>query len=277
MKKTIQFFFILVLLTVSCINVAAQKSAVYAQTTTQLQLEKNIIHVDNFSFADVLGPENQLQHTASFDFVVANDEATQNILRLLQLYTKERVSRQLSLATINYKGEIQQQRYYDNSVVEEINFSPLEVNSKILFKATVRIRAGAVKLQTGGVISPLVKNKPGMVYASNFSLTIGNLPTTRVTKISGLSIKPDDGQYTNFTIEVMSIDGSAWNQWFLTGAAGAKTEQGTIRLLAYNLKDVLLNISLINVEIVSYSGGSSNQQSAGRATIGLRMRGMAVK
>ena len=116
-----------------------------------------------------------------------------------------------------------------------------------------------------------------MVYASNFSLTIGNLPTTRVTKISGLSIKPDDGQYTNFTIEVMSIDGSAWNQWFLTGAAGAKTEQGTIRLLAYNLKDVLLNISLINVEIVSYSGGSSNQQSAGRATIGLRMRGMAVK
>jgi hypothetical protein len=277
MKKKIHLFTILALITTFSINVAAQKTAMYAQTSTQLQLEKNSIQVDNFSFSDVLGPENQLQHTASFDFVISNDAANQNILKLLQIYIKEKASRQLSFVTVNYNGEALQERSYDNAVVEEINFSTLEAVSKSAFKATVRIRAGAVKLQKGGSSSVVLKNKTAIAISCNYSVTIGNLPTARITKISGLSIKPDAGQYTNFTIEVLAIDGAAWNQWFLTGAAGIKTEQGNIRLLAANLKDILLNISLMDIEIVSYSVASGNQQSAGRATIGLRMRGMAVK
>lgn len=277
MKKKIHLCTILVLLTIFSINVAAQKTAQYAQTTTQLQLDKNSIQVDNFSFSDVLGPENQLQHTASFDFVVSNDAANQNILRLLQIYIKEKASRQLTFVTVNYIGEPLQERSYDNAVVEEINFSVLDAVSKSAFKANVRIRAGAVKLQKGGTSSVLVKNKTATAISSNYSVTIGNLPTARVTKISGLSIKPDAGQYSNFTIEVVAVDGAAWNQWFLTGAAGLKTEQGNIRLLAGNLKDILMTIYLMDVEIISYSVASGNQQGIGKATIGLRLKGMAVK
>ena len=276
MKKIIQLPVFLLLLITAGSTVAAQKTAAYAQTTTQLQLEKNTIPVDNLSFTDALGPDNQIQHTASFDFLLTDDAATQNILKLLQLYTKEKASRQLFFVTVNYAGESTQERLYDNAVVEEILFPALDATSKMALKATVRIRAGAVKLGKGGTKPGLIKRNKSLL-CSNFSLSLGNLPTARVTKISGLSIKPDAGQYLNFTIEVMAMDGAAWNQWFLTGAAGLKTEQGNISLLAFNLKDVLYSFSLSNVEIISYSGASGNQQGTGKATIGLRLSGLSIK
>lgn len=277
MKKKIHLIAFLFLFTAFSNIVAAQKTAMYAQSTTQLQLEKNIIQVDNFSFTDALGPENQLQHTASFDIILSDDAATQNILRSLQVYTKEQASRQLNFVTLNYAGETLQERFFDNAVVEEILFNALDVASKALFKATVKIRAGSVKIQKGGTKIDLGPRNKRRALTSSFSLSLGSLPTARVTKISGLSIKPGDGSFTNLTIEVLAIDGAAWNQWFLTGAAGLRKEKGSILLLAPDLKGVLCSFSLYEVEIVSYTGGSGNQQTIGRATIGLRLKELAVK
>lgn len=277
MKKSIQFCLSLLLLSVLNVSVMAQKTSTYAQSTTQLQLEKNNIQVENLSFTDALGPENQLQHTASFDFTLTDEAATQNILRLLQIYTKEQASRQLNFVTLNHAGETLQERFYDNAVVEEILFNALDATSKALFKATVKIRAGTVKIQKGGNRIDLGPRNKRRALSSYFSLTLGSLPTTRVTKISGLSIKPGDGSYTNLTIEILAIDGAAWNQWFLTGAAGLRKEKGNILLLAPDLKGVLCSFSLYDVEIVSYTGGSGNQQAVSRATIGLRLKGLAVK
>ena len=277
MKKVTQYSFSFLLLLVLSLSVIAQKTSTYAQSTTQLQLEKNSIQVDNFSFTDVLGPENQLQHTASFDITLSDDAATQNILRSLQVYTKEQAGRQLNFITLNYAGETLQERLFDNAIVEEILFNALDAASKSLFKATVKIRAGSVKIQKGGTKIDLGPRNKRRALSSFFSLTLGSLPTTRVSKISGLSIKPGDGSYTNLTIEILATDGAAWNQWFLTGAAGLRKEKGNILLLAPDLKGVLCNFSLYDVEIVSYTGGSGNQQTISRATIGLRLKGLAVK
>jgi len=277
MKKVTQYSFSFLLLLVLSLSVIAQKTSTYAQSTTQLQLEKNSIQVDNFSFTDALGPENQLQHTASFDITLSDDAATQNILRSLQVYTKEQAGRQLNFVTLNYAGETLQERLFDNAIVEEILFNALDAASKPLFKATVKIRAGSVKIQKGGTKIDLGPRNKRRALSSFFSLTLGSLPTTRVSKISGLSIKPGDGSYTNLTIEILATDGAAWNQWFLTGAAGLRKEKGNILLLAPDLKGVLCNFSLYDVEIVSYTGGSGNQQTISRATIGLRLKGLAVK
>jgi len=277
MKKVTQYSFSFLLLLVLSLSVIAQKTSTYAQSTTQLQLEKNSIQVDNFSFTDALGPENQLQHTASFDITLSDDAATQNILRSLQVYTKEQAGRQLNFVTLNYAGETLQERLFDNAIVEEILFNALDAASKSLFKATVKIRAGSVKIQKGGTKIDLGPRNKRRALSSFFSLTLGSLPTTRVSKISGLSIKPGDGSYTNLTIEILATDGAAWNQWFLTGAAGLRKEKGNILLLAPDLKGVLCNFSLYDVEIVSYTGGSGNQQTISRATIGLRLKGLVVK
>lgn len=277
MKKTTLFSLTLFLLSALTVSVFAQKTTTYAQSTTQLQLEKNNIQVENLSFTDALGPENQLQHTASFDFFLSDDAATQNILRILQVYTKEQASRQLNFVTLNYAGDPIQERFYDHAVVEEILFNALDATTKAPFKATVKIRAGSVKIQKGGTRPELAPRNKRRAFTANFSISLGNLPTARVAKISGMSIKPGDGSYTNLTIEVMAIDGAAWNQWFLTGAAGLRKEKGNILLLAPDLKGVLCNFSLYDVEIVSYTGGSGNQQTISRATIGLRLKGLAVK
>ncbi len=277
MKKTTLFNLSLLLLSFLTVPASAQKTTNYTQSSTVLQLEKNSIQVDNLIFSDVLGPENQLQHTASFEFPLADDAATQNILRNLQVYTREKSMRQMNFVTINYAGDPLQERFYESVVVEEITFNALDAASMTLFKATVKIRAGSVKIQKGGTKpDPVTKNKRRALSA-NFRISLGNLPTTRVAKISGLSIKPGDGSYTNLTIEVLAMDGAAWNQWFLTGAAGLRKEKGNIQLFAPDLKGVLYSFPLYDVEIVSYTVGSGNQQAISRATIGLRLRGLTLK
>lgn len=277
MKKTTLFNLSLLLLSLLTVPVSAQKTTNYTQSTIVLQLEKNNIRVDNLIFSDALGPENQLQHSASFEFSLADDAATQNILRILQVYTKEKSMRQMNFVTTNYAGDPLQERFYDNVVVEEILFNELDAASMAPFKATVKIRAGSVKIQKGNAKPDLVIKTKRRALTANFSISLGNLPTTRVAKISGLSIKPGEGAYTHLTLEVLAMDGAAWNQWFLTGAAGQRKEKGNIQLLAPDLKGVMFSFPLYDVEIISYSVGSGNQQAISRATIGLRLKGLAVK
>lgn len=258
-------------------SVIAQKGSVNTASTIWLQVGNNSIPVDNLSFTDALGTNNQMQHTASFDILLTNDEATRGVIGSLQVFDKERTGRQVTFTTVNTTGESTGERVYDNTLVDEISFPALDGTSRNALKATIKFTAGAVKLQKGSGKKGVFTKKQSVAIVSNFSLRLGSLPTNRVTKISGLSIKPGSQQLLNFTIEISAVDGAAWNQWFLTGGGGARKEQGSISLLSPNMKDILYSFSLMDVEIVSYSGGSGNQQTLSRATIGLRMKTMAIK
>ncbi|MEQ1798043.1 MAG: hypothetical protein ABL872_08830, partial [Lacibacter sp.] len=250
----------------------AQKGRMYAQNTTVMQLDKYTIPADNFLFADALDANNQMRHTASFDILLSDDAALRDVLTLFQVYSKERTGSKMIFITLNYAGENLQERVYENPVVEEILFPALDASSATLpFKATIKIRADKVELQKGGIKPQFVKRNKYAAFCSNFSLSVGKLPANRVSKISGMSIKPGNQQTINLTIELSALDGAAWNQWFLTGAGGA-IQQGNISLLAPNLKDVLYNISLADVEIVSYSNSAGN-----RVLIGLRTKGIRIK
>jgi len=259
-------------------SVIAQKGSVNTTSTIWLQVGNKSIPVDNLSYTDALGANNKMQHTASFDILLTNDEATRSVIGSLQVFDKERTGRQVTFTTVNTTtGESTGERVYDYTLVEEISFPALDGTSRNELKATIKFTAGAVKLQKGSGKKGLFTKNQSVAIASNFSLKLGSLPTNRVTKISGLSIKPGSQQLLNFTIEISAVDGAAWNQWFLTGGGGAKKEQGSISLLSPNMKDILYSFSLMDVEIVSYSGGSGNQQTLSRATIGLRMKTMAIK
>jgi len=251
-------------------SVFAQKGTMYAQNTTVIQLDKYTFRADNFLFTDALDANNQMRHTASFDLLLTDDAALRDAVTLFQV-SKERPSIRMVFITLNYAGENIQERFYDNTVVEEILLPALDATSKLAFKATIKIRAEKVEQQKGSIKTQLASRNKYAALCSNFSLSLGKLPANRVSKISGLSIKPGNQQSINFTIEISALDGAAWNQWFLTGAGGA-VQQGVISILAPNLKDALYNISLADVEIVSYSNSAGN-----RVLIGLRTKSVAIK
>lgn len=277
MKKTVITPILTWLLVVSSFIVNAQRATSQGQTTMQLLLEKNNTPVENMTFTDILGADNRIQHTANFDLLLTNDAATRSILQQLQVLTKERVGRTLSFITFNQLGEPIQERVYENTMIEDIIFPALDATmASTSVRATVKLRAGNVITRKEGPRLTAKLNK-GLAYTSNFSITVGGLPTTRVALIRGLSIKPGNTQPISLTIELSAQDGNAWNQWFLTGAGGIKKEQGNIRLLSPNFKDVLYDFSLMDVEIISFSQTSGPRPASNRAIVGLRIKGIAIK
>lgn len=246
------------------------------QGSTLLQLENTTAFINNFSFTDQLNESGRMQHTASFDLQMNNDPASHALLQYLQVGIKER-GFVCTIFSLNNTNQVTQSRLYENVVVEEIILPVWDATTTIPAKASIKLRAAGVSVRNEAAkISIPVKTKIAS-FCSNFSLSLGSLPCTRVVKISGLKIKPGNQLQQNFTIELLAIDGAAWNQWFLTGAGGQKKEQGTIRLYSNTMKDVLYSISLADVEITSYSAAANNQQGIARVTIGLRVKGVAIK
>lgn len=260
----------------SCISSFAQKNQLFNQVSNLLQLENNTVFIENFSFTDQLNESGQMQHTAIFELSMNNDPVSHTILENLQVALKER-GRACTFISLNSTNQVSQSRLYENLVVEEITLPVWDATSNIPARARIKLRAGGVSiLKENAKFSIPVRTK-NLSLCSNFALSLGSLPCTRVMKISGLTIKPGTTQVQNFTIELSAIDGAAWNQWFLTGAGGIKKEQGYIRLFAANLKDVNYTLSLMDVEITSYTASSANQQGVARVTIGLRVKGVAIK
>lgn len=264
-------------------NLNAQRTINTVQTSTLLVVGKNMIQADNLTYADFLGDGNIMQHTASFDIQLSDDAAARSILQLLQtpqvqsLNPKERTGRLMSFIKVSQLGETIEERQCLNTTVEDISFTTLDAASRVPVKATIRLKSANVNLVKGGTRVTTFPPGKNVVQSSNFSISLGNLPVSRVSRISGLHITPGNPALTNFTIELLASDGAAWNQWFLTSAGGIKKEQGTISLLSSDLKNVSYYISLQDVEIISYSVSQGTQPGMNRAVIGLRMKGMAIK
>jgi hypothetical protein len=276
MNKRRPFLAVMTIALLTCINSFAQKNTMFNQVSMLLQLENNTAFINNFSFTDKLDESGRMQHTASFDLPMNNDQASHALLQYLQVSSKER-GLVCSFVTLNTSNQVAQSRLYENVVVEEINLPAWDATITTPAKASIKLRAAGVSVRNEAAKISIPVRTKNATLSSNFALSLGSLPCSRVMKISGLTIKPGTAQLQNFTVELSAIDGAAWNQWFLTGAGGIKKEQGYIRLYAANLKDVIYTVSMMDVEITSYSAASTNQQGIARVTIGLRVKGVAIK
>ncbi|WP_462254777.1 hypothetical protein [Ferruginibacter sp.] len=257
---------------------AAQKTS-YTQSLIQLTIEGNSISTDNLAITDALGPDNKMIHTASFDITLSNSEVTKSIISSFQSSMKKNKTAQLLFTTINFNGDIQEERTYINTSILEMQLPQLDATAKVTLKIKIKIKAESVQVKQGDdkAISK-IGAKSTSAIASNFRIKLGSLPTNRISKISGMSIVQADGPLQNFSLDVSVVDAAPWNEWFLTGAGGVKKEYGTIELLSPDFKTVLITIQLMDVEIISYSQtNNSNQQALAKANIGLRTKSVSIK
>jgi hypothetical protein len=276
MKRTTLFSLILLLF---CnLTIIAQKN-INQQIFNQLRIDKAVIGIENMVLTDALDANNKMVHTASFSFTLNDDQATRIIIDALQSGAKDKWA--LSFYTINSAMQVTAEKLYTGIVLLEMNLPAFDGASSGAIKVTVKISAVNVQLMPAGgttQIDPKLKVR-NPVFINYFSFGMGSLPCTRISKISSISIKPADKQLQTqtFTIEMAGVDGSTWNQWFLTGAGGNKKEQGYIQLLSQmDMKTVVFTILLNDTDIMSYSTatGAQNKQ---RTTIGLRVRKVSIK
>jgi hypothetical protein len=261
---------------------AAQQNIFY-----QLKINNTAIGIENSVFTDALGSDNKIQHSASFEIVLNNNDATNAIITAIQdaatpqplLKSRETAasaSLQLVFTKVDSRTGATEEKNYSGIMLDEIKLPNLNGADQSAARVTIRLRATTVTVTpAGGKATSTGSVRNINIPVSNFMITMGALPCSRVAKISDISIKPADNTLQNFTIEISGADAAAWNQWFTTGAGGTKKEQGKIDLLANDFKTAVMTIQLTNVEIVSYS--ISNAGNMARATVGLRGRAAVVK
>lgn len=255
----------------------AQKGGSTQQTSNQLSIGGNTVNIDNVGIADVLGADNKIQHTANFDITLSDNEETRAILNSMQSHMKKNKTAELSIITLNFNAVVQEERIYMDALIQEMQLPQLDATAKTSIKIRVKLKAENLKLAGGGgKIAGKIGVKARLAIASNFRIKLGNLPANRVSKISTMSMTGAENLLQNFSLDVAAIDGTAWNEWFLTGAGGIKKEEGAIELLSPDFKTVLFAIILTDVEIISYATNSSAGQIA-KANVGLRTKSISIK
>ena len=243
------------------------------------------IGIENMVLTDAVGTDNKIQHSASFDIKLTDNSAIKNVIAALQnavpktnLKSREVSSSNMQMVFVTYNNNlvITEQKFYTGITVDEIKLPDLNASDKSIAKISVKLRATTANtVSLGGKATNPGFARVNNVMVSNFKAAIGTLPCTRVMKISGTSATPVGSPEQNFTIELAGTDGAQWNQWFTSGAGGAKKEQGTIELLSANFSTALFTIQLTDISIVSYS--VVNAGTTTKAVVGLRARVVAVK
>lgn len=264
----------------------------FAQRTTstqsfnQLRVNNVTISINNMSLTDAVGTNGQVFHTASFDIILNDHEATKTVLLALQSAQASKAlvrgkesgasGPAIYFITVNSNFAVTEEKTYTGITLEEMRLPDMNAAEQSGIKVSVKLNAANVMVTAGGGKAAMNTTvRTANIAASFFRVTMGSLPCSRILKVGATAVKPMADQYQNFSIEMMGLDGAAWNQWFLSGAAGAKKEQGTIELLGRDMKSVLYTIQLTDVEIISYT--VTNNGSIARATAGLRLKQVTLK
>ena len=210
--------------------------ATIAQKAAFVSIDGNIMPIDNLLMQDsVVG--GKINYISSFTMPVNTDAAGQFILNALQ-----KGSVNVSIFYTRSVGTTTERQYNAVNTVQ-LQFMPLDAASKNPLKIEVKFRS--LQVSEKADVKLVYKNSGArLLLNSFFSVSLDNLPTTRISGISGLELK--NNVLVSFEISVTDIE--AWSKHFNTQG---KKINGTIALLAPNLRDKLKQIKLSGIELVS--------------------------
>jgi hypothetical protein len=178
-----------------------------------------------------------------------------------------------SVAFGDAKLEVRSHLDFRKALMTAFGFPGLDASSKdtgyftVSFRPEETTRRAGDKKKLQGAAG--VKQKAFM--RSNFRISIGDLPTKRVTKIDAMTftmkVQEHGGvrrrfpelvattiEYPNLVLTIAEADSPKWEEWFddfaIHGNSGSDNElSGRIEYLAPNAKDVLATIELSHIGI----------------------------
>ena len=210
---------------------------VVAQTAAYISIDGNTVPINNLLMTDSVVGGRPL-YTASFVMPVNIDPAI--------LYIQNTLHKGANNVSIIYSRAIGAtiERQYRAVTVLQMLVPKLDATSRNSVKMEVKIRS----TQVGEAANEkfLYKNdfRSTAVLISNFSASIGNLPTNYIASINGLELKSN----CLLTFEISVRDIEAWKQWF---NSPGKKMNGSVVLLSPNMRHSLKQFSLTSVEPVS--------------------------
>lgn len=167
-----------------------------------------------------------------------------------------------------------------DAMITEVTFPPLNASSKDAAYMTIKISADDIKNVKGDGKKAKVATVPATKKwkASDFKIKLGDLPCTRVTKVSSLTWKKgvardeigrsreSTGQASNIRITLPMQDWNAWENWLTRSLLSSEDElSGSITYLGPDL-DESYTIELLNVGIIAMSAQKADANSGNLET-----------
>ncbi|NNV57735.1 hypothetical protein [Limnovirga soli] len=167
-----------------------------------------------------------------------------------------------------------------NCKIKQISFPSLDATSKNAGNATITFQPAHIDMTLGNnsrIAISAPKNETRFI-ASNFRLAIDNVPTSRISKISALTVCPhtvenisatdilDFIEFKSLQIQIAEaeMEDEGWQKWLTDFVKVQQKEgrNGSLQFLGPDLKKVILEISLTNIFIAStgfHEDGAENQ------------------
>jgi hypothetical protein len=166
-------------------------------------------------------------------------------------------------------------REFRDALVTEIGFPALDGSSKEAAFLTLKLTPEEIRYRAGdgAKLKGTVQTKQKQWLASNFRVTIGDLPCGRVSKIDSIAIKQGSieespgrpgsprvvsapWEVSNLKVTFAAVDAAPWEDWFRRFVIEGKNSDavelgGAIEFLSPNRSAVLGSVELAHVGIVS--------------------------
>jgi hypothetical protein len=167
-------------------------------------------------------------------------------------------------------------REFRDALITEIGFPALDGSSKEAAFLTLKLTPEEIRYRggDGAKLKGAVQPKQKQWLASNFRVTIGDLPCGRVSKIDSITIKQGSieespgrpgsprvvsapWEVSNVKATFSAVDAAPWEEWFRSFVIEGKNSDadelgGAIEFLSPNRSEVLGAVELAHVGIVSF-------------------------
>ncbi len=175
-----------------------------------------------------------------------------------------------------------------NAHLIEAQFAALDGSSKEGYEIIFVFRADAVRPQASATTPTVKTAKSTRALSSNFSFTLGNLDTNRVTNIESFTLtratvadsmdvmrlpstQTGPTKFSNLAVVTSDASADSWTAWrddFLVNGNNADEKElsGSLTLLGFDLKTPLLSLQFSHVGIIRFAHSPSANELSPRST-----------
>ena len=178
----------------------------------------------------------------------------------------------MTIRTMDFDGQPKEDMVYTSVLITDLSISELDAGSRDLAKVQVRFNSNTATLLKASAGQKQTSFTPGKaVLASNFRVTIGNLPTSRVSLVGDLTIQSNEV----FKVQISAAEEEEWRTLFYKGQTQGMS--GKIELMSPNLRDVILVFNLTGLELLSMTKQTiSNSALVSRFTVLFRAKNITL-
>ncbi len=212
-----------------------------------------------------------------------------------QAFGKGYVARSGEIHACDFEGRSRHVSEFRGAHIAEVTVPALDGSSKESLSLTVGIRPEAVVYRRGDGSQVLggISSAATKWLASNFRISLGNLPCSRVARVEsftwrlnvaeGVSGRIGEVSYVfavpDLRLLISVADIAAWMDWHRSCLVEGKPEElnGAIEILAPDLKSTVLRIDLGNVGLISLEplAPEANKEEIARFAVELYVEQMA--